>query len=278
MHHKQSCLILAVFLLAAVVTAEIVLSPKVTFQSLSETSNNQNQKVWIHFTDKGYLTKEKLESAIDLYQKRMSARVKYRRLIRTGRRKADFTDLPVHSIYIDHILQIGGRLRSRSRWLNAIGLEASLQQIMQIKKLPFVRSITPILTRTTELHVEARSQILAAPPTNQSYGDSDTQVAQVQADFLHQKGFFGAEIIIGLLDTGFNLKHTAITHLDVIDQYDFVNDDNDTSDQFNQDDLKQDEHGSIVLGILAGLAPEKLIGLAYQASFLLAKTEKISDN
>ena len=278
MHHKQSCLILAVFLLAAAVTAEIVLSPKVPFQSLSETSNNRNQKVWIHFTDKGYLTKEELESAIDLYQERMSARVKYRRLIRTGRRKADFTDLPVHSIYIDRVLQIGGRLRSRSRWLNAIGLEASLQQIMQIEKLPFVRSITPILTHTTELHVEARSQILAAPSANQSYGDSDTQVTQVQADFLHQKGFFGAEIIIGLLDTGFNLKHTAITHIDVIDQYDFVNDDNDTSDQFNQDDLKQDEHGSIVLGILAGLAPEKLIGLAYQASFLLAKTEKISEN
>ncbi len=278
MHHKQSCLILAVFLLAAAVTAEIVLSSKVPFQSLSETSNNRNQKVWIHFTDKGYLTKEELESAIDLYQERMSARVKYRRLIRTGRRKADFTDLPVHSIYIDRVLQIGGRLRSRSRWLNAIGLEASLQQIMQIEKLPFVRSITPILTHTTELHVEARSQILAAPSANQSYGDSDTQVTQVQADFLHQKGFFGAEIIIGLLDTGFNLKHTAITHIDVIDQYDFVNDDNDTSDQFNQDDLKQDEHGSIVLGILAGLAPEKLIGLAYQASFLLAKTEKISEN
>ena len=81
-----------------------------------------------------------------------------------------------------------------------------------------------------------------------------------------------------MLDTGFNLKHTAITHTDVIDQYDFVNGDKDTSDQIDQDDPKQDEHGSIVLGILAGLAPEKLIGLAYQASFLLAKTEKVSEN
>ena len=208
----------------------------------------------------------------------MPARVKYRRLIRTGRWKADFTDLSVHSNYIDQVLQIGGHLRSQSRWLNAIGLEASLQQILQIEKLPFVRSITPILTHTTKLYVETMSQISAAPPINQSYGDSDTQVTQVQANFLHQKGFFGAEIIIGLLDTGFNLKHTAITHTDVIAQYDFVNGDKDTSDQIDQDDPKQDEQGSIVLGILAGLAPEKLIGLAYQASFLLAKTEKVSEN
>ena len=276
--HKQSCLILAVFLLSAVVKAETIISPKVTFQSISETSTNRILKVWIHFTDKGYSTKEELKSAIDLYQKRMLRRVKYRRLIRTGRWKADFTDLSVNSSYIDQVLQIGGHLRSQSRWFNAIGLEASLQQIMQIEKLPFVHSITPILTHTTKLHVETMSQISAAPPINQSYGDSETQVTQVQANFLHQKGFFGAEIIIGLLDTGFNLKHTAITHTDVIDQYDFVNGDKDTSDQIDQDDPKQDEHGSIVLGILAGLAPEKLIGLAYQASFLLAKTEKVSEN
>jgi len=276
--HKQSCLILAVFLLSAVLKAETVISPKITFQSISETSTNRSRKVWIHFTDKGYSTKEELKNAIELYQKRMPARVKYRRLIRTGRWKADFTDLSVHSNYIDQVLQIGGHLRSQSRWLNAIGLEASLQQILQIEKLPFVRSITPILTHTTKLYVETMSQISAAPPINQSYGDSDTQVTQVQANFLHQKGFFGAEIIIGLLDTGFNLKHTAITHTDVIDQYDFVNGDKDTSDQIDQDDGEQDEHGSIVLGILAGLAPEKLIGLAYQASFLLAKTEKVSEN
>ena len=239
---------------------------------------DQNRKIWIHFTDKGHLTEEELQNAISLYQQRMPTRVKYRRLIRTERWKADFTDLPVHSIYIDQVLRIGGHLRSRSRWLNAIGLEANLQQIMQIGKLPFVRSITPILTHTMELHIEARPYIPAAPPANQSYGDSGTQTTQVQADFLHQKGFFGAEIIIGLLDTGYSLKHTAITHIDVIDQYDFVNNDNDTSDQLNQDDPKQDEHGSIVLGILAGRTPEKLIGLAHQASFLLAKTEKISEN
>ena len=190
--HKQSCLILAVFLLSAVLKAETVISPKITFQSISETSTNRSRKVWIHFTDKGYSTKEELKNAIELYQKRMPARVKYRRLIRTGRWKADFTDLSVHSNYIDQVLQIGGHLRSRSRWLNAIGLEASLQQIMQIEKLPFVRSITPILTHTTKLHVETMSQISAAPPINQSYGDSETQVTQVQASFLHQKGFFGA--------------------------------------------------------------------------------------
>ncbi|HIB92240.1 TPA: hypothetical protein EYO57_34495 [Candidatus Poribacteria bacterium] len=276
--HKQSCSILTVFLLTAVVTAEITLSPKITPQLLSETSTGRNQKVWIHFTNKDHFKEEELENAISRCQQSMPARVKYRRLIRAERWQADFTDLPVHSAYIDQVLQIGGHLRSRSRWLNAIGLEANLQQIMQIEKLPFVRSITPILTYTTELYTRTESQIPTVPPANQFYGDSDTQITQVQADFLHQKGFFGAEIVIGLLDTGFSLKHTAIAHVNVIDQYDFVNNDNDTSDQFNQDDPKQDEHGSIVLGILAGKAPEQLIGLAHQASFLLAKTEKISEN
>ena len=118
--HKQSCLILAVFLLSAVVKAETIISPKVTFQSISETSTNRIRKVWIHLTNKGYSTKEELKSAIDLYQKRMLRRVKYRRLIRTGRWKADFTDLSDNSSYIDLVLQIGGHLRSQSRWVNAI--------------------------------------------------------------------------------------------------------------------------------------------------------------
>ena len=49
--HKQSCSILTVFLLTAVVTAEITLSPKITPQLLSETSTGRNRKVWIHFTN-----------------------------------------------------------------------------------------------------------------------------------------------------------------------------------------------------------------------------------
>ena len=108
------------------------------------------------------------------------------------------------------------------------------------------------------------------------YGNAKTQIAQIQGDFLHQEGFFGEKIIIGLLDTGFNLEHTALERVDVIAQRDFVNDDANTADKLDQDDPNQDDHGSVVLGILAGDAPGQLIGIAPRARYLLGKTELVS--
>jgi hypothetical protein len=61
-------------------------------------------------------------------------------------------------------------------------------------------------------------------------------------------------------------------------QHDFVNDDDNVADEIGQDDPDQDDHGSVVLGILAGNAPGSLMGIAYRASYLLAKTEKVSEN
>ena len=85
-------------------------------------------------------------------------------------------------------------------------------------------------------------------------------------------------MVIGLLDTGFSLEHTALQRVDVIGQYDFVNDDNNPADEVGQDDPGEDDHGSVVLGILAANAPGTLMGVAYRASYLLAKTEKVFQN
>ncbi|MCH8290928.1 S8 family peptidase [Candidatus Poribacteria bacterium] len=211
------------------------------------------QPVWILFTDKGSSTK------VDS--------------------RTNETDLSVEPRYIDAVLQIGGRLRSKSRWLNAIGLEAKPVEIRAIARLPFVREIHPILKYTDRFELPVAQSPTAPPaiaPLN--YGTSRTQVTQMKADFLHQEGFFGEGMVVGLLDTGFSLAHTALQHINVIAQHDFVNDDDNPADEIGQDDSDQDDHGSIVLGILAGNAPGNLIGVAYRASYLLAKTEKVSEN
>ena len=121
---------------------------------------------------------------------------------------------------------------------------------------------------------------LGAPSPAQSlnYGNATAQITQIQADFLHQKGFFGEDIVFGLLDTGFNLEHIALERVDVIAQHDFINDDNNTADEADQDDPGQDDHGSVVLGILAADAPGQLIGVAPRARYLLGKTERVSQH
>ena len=265
---------------------------------LRSAAIHEKLKVWALFEDKGISTETQLQTALGVYERRMSARAKRRRLRRTDLAFPDITDLPVPSRYIDAALEVGGHLRAKSRWLNAISLEATPAEIEKIARLPFVRAIDPIeVYRSTvqrsdssrrfsprrfspRRDAEIAPTVQEAPPglAPLDYGNSRTQIEQIQADFLHESGFRGEGAVIGLLDTGFNLDHIALQGVDVLARYDFVNDDNNPVDEIGQDDPGEDDHGSVVLGILAGNAPGVLMGVAYRASYLLAKTEKAVQN
>ena len=250
------------------------IDPSIRFRTPSETL-----KVWVLFADKGFLTASDQRRAINQYQTQMSNRARSRREIRVHHSRPDYTDLPIESRYIEAVLRLGGKLRSTSRWLNGIGLEATAQEIHEIAQLSFVCAIDPIRQHTASFGIPISSSFSPNAPSSAmvlDYGNAKRQITQIEADFLHQEGFFGEDIVIGLLDTGFNLKHTALERVDVIAQRDFVNDDANTADKVDQDDPDQDNHGSVVLGILAGDAPGQLIGIAPRARYLLGKTELVS--
>ena len=99
------------------------ISPSIRFHAPNETL-----KVWVLFVDKGILGTSNQRRALEQYQFQMSDRAKRRREFRTHHNRPDFTDLPVESHYIEAVLRLGGKLRSKSRWLNGIGLEATMQE------------------------------------------------------------------------------------------------------------------------------------------------------
>ncbi len=240
---------------------------------------NETLKVWVFFVDKGFATQSDLRRAIEQYQSQMPNQVRRRRVLRAHRGLPDSTDLPIESRYIAAVLQLGGTLRSKSRWLNGISLEVTGGNIHKIARLSCVRAIEPVRQYTTIPEFPAHGSLFPSAPSlgmNLSYGESSAQIAQIQADFLHREGYLGENLVIGLLDTGFDLEHTALERVDVIAQRDFVNDDGNTADEADQDDPDQDDHGSAVLGVLAGDAPGQLIGVAPRARYLLAKTERVS--
>lgn len=272
--------IIALILFAAAPAARsngdqhLKISSAIRFPNPSETL-----KVWVLFTDKGFSTASDQRSAINQYQTEMSNRAHHRRESRAPFSQPDFTDLPIESRYIEAVLQEGGKLRSESRWLNGVGLEATEQQIRDIARLSFVRAIDPIRQYTMSFEIPGSALLPPGAPSSAEvldYGNAKTQIVQIQADFLHQEGFLGENIVIGLLDTGFNLAHTALEHVEVIAQRDFINDDGNTADKTDQDDPHQDDHGSVILGILAGDAPGQLVGVAPRARYLLGKTEVVS--
>lgn len=228
-----------------------------------------------------------------------------RRLRGTLGEGGDF-DLPVSAAYRERILSIPGvSMRGESRWLNALSIEADSTALAQIVVLPFVRGIQPVARmiinsrvddisqmetyarRTVNQRMAEAEDVLRQNPTQPDpaapdyrmdrawYGPSLNQVCMVNALEAHFRGNHGAGVRIAVLDGGFRLGHEAFQGLNLIAQYDFINNDDNTDYDPSQDEPEQPGHGTACMSVIGGYSPGNLIGLAHEASFILCKTEYV---
>jgi serine protease AprX len=178
-------------------------------------------------------------------------------------------DLDPSAAYIAAVERAGALTRTRSRWLNAISVDASPAALARIRALPFVKEIEPVATVSRD----GVDGIAAADGTH--YGPSLHQVEMLGVPEAHALGHRGQGVLICVLDSGFDLSHDALRHVVVREERDFLRHDRDVSFDAAQDLPRQAFHGTLVLSVLAGHAPGELVGPAPEAEFLLGKTEDI---
>ncbi len=204
--------------------------------------------------------------------------IRRRQLRCPNRPLVDFTDLPVSRIYLNRIKQNVHRIRVVSRWLNAVSVEATPQALQEIARWPFVRRIDPLAEGRPlpRPKVERPAGALHKTKTVQDslpYGLSLKQLKLIQVPFLHLKGLYGTGVRILMLDDGINLlyKHEALKKVKILATHDFVHGDQAIDDS----GIKAYEgwHGTMTLSVMAGYTPQTLIGPAFDATFILAKTE-----
>ena len=83
-------------------------------------------------------------------------------------------------------------------------------------------------------------------------------------------GLDGRGVVVAVFDAGFdNLSHEAFATTRIVATRDFVNGDESVADG----DVGEGSHGTATLSVLGGFRPGQIIGPAYAASFILAKTE-----
>lgn len=229
------------------------------------------KRYWVFFKDKGDMKTCPISDDPKALDRR----------VRAQGTKFDYCDMPVFKPYVDRIVKLGAKLHTTSRWLNAITVECSPGVLSKVSQLEFVNGIEDVLSyrvrdvaKSIPIPRKSSTQGLRSPVSY--YGMSFEQVTQIGADFMHEMGYHGEGITIALLDTGFDLSHVALSNVKVKAQYDFVNNDEIVVDEPPVDDIGQDDHGTEVLSVIAGYRPGELIGVAYGAEFLLAKTEKVS--
>ncbi|MDP3831977.1 MAG: S8 family serine peptidase, partial [Ignavibacteriaceae bacterium] len=168
-----------------------------------------------------------------------------------------YEDIPVIEEYVESIENAGGKIHHRLKWFNAVSVYINSDRINFIKTLPFVEKVEPVkkYIRKTEFNfIEvSNSDFNKSSFTNTlDYGFSFTQLDLSDIPAVHTRGIAGTNILIGLLDTGFDWQqHEALSNSKVIAEYDFVFNDNITRNEAN-DASSQHNHGTYVFSIVGG--------------------------
>ncbi|MFT4605837.1 MAG: serine protease AprX [Rhodothermales bacterium] len=232
-------------------------------------------KYWVFMADK-----------IDVAAKAAPAlEVTERAKVRRSRRASSVRgtpDVPVSKRYLRALEDLGAEPVLESRWLNAVSAWMTTEQARRVARLAFVSGVRPVgvlLAPEETAGVDAGSgpafgpapfgaaQRPGAPAQRLDYGLSFTQLDLIRAIPGLENGLSGAGVMLGIIDTGAgDLTQTSIAPIvnsgRLVGQRDFTGFPDDGS-----------RHALAVLSIAAGFDPGELIGPAYGAQIILARTE-----
>jgi serine protease AprX len=181
----------------------------------------------------------------------------------------DSTDLPVNPVYLLQIKNLGIQVQCTSKWMNgATVLLSDTTKMNQLRALPFVKKVQYTALRDAALPV---SQKAKAATETFNYGTAATQINQINGAYLHNLGYTGKNIVVGVLDAGFYNANInpAFDSLRIQNRLlgtkDFA--------EPNSNVYTLDTHGANVLSIMTGNLPGQFLGVAPHASFWLIRTE-----
>lgn len=167
------------------------------------------------------------------------------------------SDLPVANSFVEAVQRLSPtmKLRTRSKWLNAISITiescdqnlvariAEVQESIFLfsdpgfssdltspNQLPFVESIRVVASARRYVPAISSDSIPLPDPTDMrraassglNYGQAAPFLSMMQVPELHQRGLTGANVTVAILDSGFNITHPAVSSLNIQAMYDFV--------------------------------------------------------
>jgi subtilisin family serine protease len=233
-------------------------------------------KYYIQFTDK-----DNSPYSIDNPQEYLSQRSIDRRAAHGI--AIDMKDMPVNPQYIQGVRDEGATIINPTKWLNGVTVVAEPSVITAIQALPFVKNVRKSVsgpdTKFKDKEFFSREEIGVKPPipvvlkgtSSLHYGSSLNQISMLKGDEMHELGFRGKGMIIGVLDAGFT-RADEIAVFDslwnngqIIASYDFVDD--------AALSYSKHYHGTMVLSTMGGNLPGEMVGTAPDAQYILLRTE-----
>jgi len=253
------------------------LAPDLLKAMASSAGTSEPLRVWVYFRDKGETGQGSLMTALAKTRQMLAAHATWRRSkVRSQADLVDYEDLPVSAAYADQVKDLTLRVRTVSRWLNALSVEAASDQVWTLAALDTVERLDVVhafrRSEPTEL-AEPEIPGEAAAARNPIYGQAFAQLDQINVPPLHRQGLSGKGVVVCLLDVGFRWDHEVFRLSRLIRQWDFVFGDADVrQDAANPNDYS-DAHGTATWSLLGGFKFGTMIGPAFGADILLGKTE-----
>jgi hypothetical protein len=269
-------------------------SPKISPEFdvwLQSQPRNTAVKTWVFFTDKGIHEQSDYEEALRTAEQALTPRARIRRLkVRKAGNLCNFGDLPLHEEYVSKLRETGCRFGLASKWLNAATYTIEISKIPEVAKNPWIRKIQPV---GIAHGVRDATRVLSSKEID--YGLSERQLKQINVTGAHEMGFTGKDVLIGLLDSGFEWrKNRTLPDIDVIAERDFIGCSSGRYDScvsydpeqidtiicdgdtvFYSEQEEQIRHGTAMLTLLGARLPgqDGFVGSAFGACFALGKTE-----
>ena len=231
---------------------------------LEPGKRDNSYRVWIYFDERDQ------NRIVDLDPKSIKRRKKHDIYTPTK------YDYKIKQSYLNTVKKTGAEIKNKSRWLNAVSVIANMEQINFIQGLSYVTKVEPVYQHRKKKATQSAQE--NDQNRNLDYGASLGQIEQINCHIAHTAGYYGQGVRVLYLDTGYELNHEAYDSLNLIAEYDFINDDQNTANETNQEILdNHDDHGTLCLSVMAGYAPGNLIGPAFKSEYLLAKTEIMAE-
>ncbi|MDL2239052.1 S8 family peptidase [Bacteroidales bacterium OttesenSCG-928-K22] len=207
-----------------------------------------------------------------------------RAIDRRERYNIDITeeDFPVNQNYVEEVESTGAVVRSSSRWGNFVLVYADDEIIQLVNNLECVEKtvfVKPseddlkkydIHPKWENLEIKNVTEIL---DDNYNYGSAYDQINQLNGIYVHEQGFTGEDVVIAVLDSGFEKVDVAagFSHLFDEDRILLATDVVEPGRNVYESGIHF--HGTVVLSCMGGLIEGSYVGTAPKASYALIRTE-----
>ncbi|MBR3412215.1 MAG: S8 family serine peptidase [Bacteroidales bacterium] len=188
----------------------------------------------------------------------------------------DISNYPLNESYVGKVDAIATEEVGCSRWMNAVAVMATPDQIARIEQLPFVSRIQRIggdmqlasMSDQSDPSAPSDPSDPSAPSPQPKLTD---QLIRMQGNLFRDKGIDGKGLRIAVFDGGFPRvnTHEAFKHLRdnhrILDTWNFPNK--------KADVYGWNSHGLATLSCITGIVGQQQLGMATGAEFLLYRTE-----